>query len=205
MEYVLYVVDTETTGLDPFRNDVVELSILRMSDGEQKTWFLKPTNPENIEPAALRVNGYKLEDLRHETKYGRETYIDPAKVIVEVENWLAEDDVPSQNRVMVGQNVGFDNSMLEQLWTKCGARDTFPFGRRMMDTMMLAFMMDYAENTFAEGYSLFGLLKKYSIKNDKAHTAASDVRATKELFERQIADLRKKIKAGSENTLRGGS
>jgi DNA polymerase III epsilon subunit-like protein len=205
MEYVLYVVDTETTGLDAFRNDVVELSILRIKDNEQKTWFLKPIHPENIEPAALRVNGYKIEDLRHETKYGRETYREATKVIVEVENWLAEDNVPSEMRVMVGQNVGFDNSMLEQLWTKCGARDTFPFGRRMMDTMMLAFMMDYAENTFAEGYSLFSLLKKHGIRNDKAHTAASDVRATKELFEKQITELRKKIKAASEDPLRVGS
>jgi DNA polymerase III epsilon subunit-like protein len=206
MDYVLYVVDTETTGLDPYKNDVVELSILRMSDGAQKTWFIKPINQENIEQAALRINGYKLEDLRHETKYGRETYLDPVKVIVEAENWISEDGVPAENRVVVGQNVGFDFSMLKQLWSKCRATDTFPFGRRMMDTMMLAFMVDYAEQSMAEGYSLFNLLKKYGIKNNKAHTAASDTLATKELFLKQMSELRKKLgvhRETNENTLLG--
>jgi len=193
MDYAIYVCDTETTGLDPYKNDVVELSILRMSDGIQKTWFIRPTNPENIEQAALRINGYKIEDLRHETKHGRETYRNPNEVIIEVENWIAEDCMPAENRVIVGQNVAFDYSMLRQLWVKCGSEDTFPFGRRMMDTMMLEFTVDYANRSLAEGYSLHNLLKKYGIKNEKAHAAAADVRATKELFEKQIANLRQKM------------
>ena len=88
MNYVIYVADVETTGLDSRIHDVIELSLNRLSDNVQKTWCLKPLNIPGIDPGALRVNGHKLEDLKHETKHGRETYLDPRKVIVEIENWM---------------------------------------------------------------------------------------------------------------------
>ena len=190
MEYVIYVADVETTGLDSRLNDVIEMSLHRLTDGQQKTWCLKPINVNNIEAAALRINGHKREDLLHETAYGRSTYKDPNEVIIQVENWLAEDGMPTEKRILVGQNINFDKDMFEQLWTKCNSRDSLPFGRRIMDTMQFAFMMDYARGTFSDSYSLSSLIKKYGIKNDKSHTAEADVKATKELFEAQIAELR---------------
>jgi DNA polymerase III epsilon subunit-like protein len=193
MDYTFYVADCETTGLDSHLHDIIELSLLRMSDGEQKTWWLKPLNPDHVEAAALRINGHKLEDITHKTVEGRNKYQDPNKVIVEIENWITSDGVPNSQRVLVGQNVHFDLTFAEQLWIKCSAKDSFPFGRRTMDTMIFAFMMDYAEKKLSEGYSLSGLIKRYGIKNSAAHTAAADVQATKLLFEAQIAELREKL------------
>lgn len=186
MDYVLYVADCETTGLDSHLYDIIELSFLRLSDGQQKTWCIKPTNPANIEAAALRINGHKLEDLRHETKVGRERYLEPAKTIVEIENWVMEDGVQAEQRILVGQNVAFDQERFEQLWTKCSARDSYPFGRRIMDTMVLEFFMDWCRGSMAEGYSLNNLVKKYGVKNEKAHSAEADVKATREVFEKQV-------------------
>lgn len=192
MNYAIYIADVETTGLDAYDNDVIELSLLRLSDGEQKTWCMKPFNFNNIEAAALKINGHKLEDITHQTKYGKDTYLDPIKVIVDIENWVLNDDVSTNNRVLCGQNIGFDKNMLEQLWKKCNSKDTMPFGRRVLDTMQIAFVIDYIENNMAESYSLSNLIKKYGIKNDKAHSAAADTKATKELFEAQINYLREK-------------
>lgn len=193
MDYELYVVDCETTGLDVYTHDIIELSMLRLRDGSQKTWCLKPFNLNDIETAALRINGHKLEDLKHETKIGRENYLDPNKVIIEIENWITEDGCPAENRVVVGQNVNFDLERFRQLWKKCNSSDTFPFGRRTIDTMIWAFMMDFARGSMSDSYSLSALIKKYGIKNKAAHTAAADVVATKELFEAQLAELRNKL------------
>lgn len=195
MDYVIYIADTETTGLDSRRNDVIEISMFRLTDGIHKTWSLKPTNPDNCDPGALRINGHKLEELRHETKAGRERYLDPNKIIIEVENWIAEDGVPAENRVLVGQNIGFDHDMMKQLWTKCQSQDSFPFGRRMMDTMHLEFFLDWCKGSMAEGYSLNNLVKKYGVKNEKAHTAEADVKATKEVFEKQVEFFKKILNA----------
>jgi hypothetical protein len=189
--YTLYVCDTETTGLDPAKNDVIEVSFYRLSDGVQKTWQIKPTNFNNIETDALRVNGHKKEDITHQTKFGRETYKEASEAIIEIENWLFDDNMPAANRIIVGQNAAFDKEMLQQLWSKCNSKDSFPFGRRVMDTMQIEFFLDWCKNTIAEGYSLNNLVKKYGVKNEKAHTAAADVKATKEVFEKQVEYFKK--------------
>ena len=191
-DYILYVCDTETTGLQ-VTNDVIEVSFYRLSDDAQKTWCLKPINNDTIEAAALKINGHKYEDLVHQTKYGREVYQDPNKVIVEIENWISEDNVSSENRILVGQNVSFDKLMLEQLWNKCNSLGTWPFGRRTMDTMQLQFAIDFCSETMSSSYSLNALVKKYGIRNEKAHTAAADTLATKEVFLKQMAFLKQKL------------
>lgn len=188
-----YVVDTETTGFSFTDNDVIEVSILRLSDNEQKTWCIKPINVNNISSDALRVNGHKLEDLLHQTKLGKDTYLEANKVIVQIENWLMEDNLSTEQRYLVGQNIQFDKNMLEHLWSKCNAHDSFPFGRRMLDTMQFEVFMDLAAETKSDSYSLNSIIKKYGIKNDKAHTAASDVKATKEVFVKQLETLKKLI------------
>lgn len=75
MNFTFYVADIETTGLDSHLHDVIELSLYKLGAEEdiaQKTWCLKPLNPDTIDPVSLKINGHKLEDLLHKTKEGRE-------------------------------------------------------------------------------------------------------------------------------------
>lgn len=191
-KYELYVVDCETTGLDYIKNEPVEISIYKLSDGSQKTWNLKPLNFDDISPDALRVNGLKLEDLQGKTPEGREKYKEPAKVLVEIENWLLEDFSASEDRILTGQNINFDKMMLESLWRKCDSIGTFPFNKKYaIDTMQIEFFLDFCKDEFAEGYSLYALTKKYGIKNEKAHSAAADVKATVAVFNEQVNSFRK--------------
>lgn len=194
MSYELYVLDTETTGLDAIKNDPIEISIYRLSDDTQKTWCLKPINFEEISVDALRVNGHLLEDLKGLTKEGRERYLTPTKVLVEIENWLMEDGFRSEDRLMVGQNIGFDKEMLIQLWKKCNSSGTFPFSKKYsLDTMGIEFFMDYCKDVKAEGYSLRNLVKKYGVTNSKAHSAAADTKATMEVFRKQVEDFQRYV------------
>jgi len=200
MNFSFYVIDIETTGLDSHRHDVIELSIHRLGMGgeeAQKTWCLKPLTPDTMDPVALRINGHKADDLLHRTKEGRERYQEAAQVIIEVENWLAEDGMPAEKRFLIGQNVAFDRERLEQLWVKLNSRDSFPFGRRYMDTMVVELFLDYCKGQFADAYNLGTLVKKYGITNSKAHTAAADTLATKQVFEKQV-EFFKKILLKSE-------
>jgi DNA polymerase III epsilon subunit-like protein len=185
--YSFYSTDTETTGLDAFKHDIIELSLIRLTDDEQKTWFIKPLNFDTIELGALRVNGHKLEDLRGETKYGQDTYLEASKAIVEIENWVCQDGFPAEARFLVGHNAAFDKLMLEQTWRKCQAFDSFPFGRRVIDTMIVELFLDYCQGQFAEGYSLNNLSKKYGIKNADAHSAAADTKCATDVFKKQVA------------------
>jgi len=199
MDYVFYVADTETTGLDPVANDVIELSLYRLNklDNDevvQKTWCFKPLNTEAIDPVALKINGHKLEDLLHKTKEGKERYLDPHNSLIEVENWLAADNMPAEKRLLIGQNIAFDKAHLEHLWKKCESPSTFPFGRRIIDLMVVELFFDFCRGEFAEGYNLNAIAKKYGIKNEKSHTAAADTLATKQAFEKQVEFFRKLLK-----------
>lgn len=202
MSYILYVLDTETTGLDPKIHDVVEISMCRVfldgsKEDEQKTWFLKPLNPSQMEDKALEVNKLKREDLLWQTQEGREKFREPADVIAEIEMWMIEDEVSSFDRVMLGQNVTFDKDMLEALWNKVGQSSTFPFeiknNNRLLDTKQLAILIDICTGTRRKYYSLGSLVKDFGVKKGKAHIASEDVRMTKDLFMAQINPIKEAI------------
>ncbi len=193
MDYIIYVVDIESNGLNYIDSDIIELSLYRMSNDSQKTWCIKPPLKSVTDPNSLRINGHKLEDILHQTKYGKETYQDPGKVLVEIENWIAEDDVTASQRCLAGQNISFDKIFLEQFWSKNNAADSFPFGRKTIDTLSNEFFMDLCKGQMAEGYSLKNLTKKYGIVNSKAHSAAADTLATKEVLLKQIDFFKKAL------------
>jgi DNA polymerase III epsilon subunit-like protein len=183
LNYELYVVDTETTGTDFTKHSPVEISIIRMSTGEQRTWHIKPINMDTIEPAALKVNHLSMDDLKGLTKEGREKYMEPLKALVEIENWVSEDNKPTMNRLIVAHNAQFDMNMMKWLWAKCDSAETYPFSDRYsLDTMVIAFFLDFAKDNIQDGYSLNALTKRFGIKNTKAHSADADTLATKELF-----------------------
>ena len=188
MRYELYVIDTETTGLRVGEHFPVEISLYRLSTDEQKTWHLKPLRTDNIEQDALRITGLKLEDLLGQTKEGRALYQTPAKVLIEIENWVAQDDRPSNERLLVAQNAAFDKGMMEALWEKCESSGTYPFNTRYsLDTMNLQLALDLARGEEGEGYNLAKLAKRHSVKNEKAHSAAADCRCCAEVFRKQIS------------------
>lgn len=191
-KFVIYFADTETTGLTN-DHEIIELSLLRLSDNVQRTWCIKPTKYDIIESEALRINGHKLIDLKHQTKFGQETYLPANKIIADIENWMLEDGMSSEDRVLVGQNIKFDLDKLQLLWAREGFKDTFPFGSRplVQDTRDLALTLDLLQNTRSQFYNLNSLIKQYNIKNAKAHTAAADTLTTKELFLAQLNNLLK--------------
>lgn len=185
--FEFYVLDTETTGFDiTGDHSPIEISIIRYSTNVQKTWLVKPINTETIDAKALKVNGHKLEDITHKTSYGKENYLEASKVIVDIENWIAEDLLSSEDRILVGQNIAFDKYALMHMWKVCNCTDSFPFGRKSLDTMQLELILDLSKGKYEESYSLNSLIKRYNVKNEKAHTAASDTLATKNLFEQQL-------------------
>jgi len=193
--FEIYFADTETTGLLD-SNEIIELSLYRWSDNAQRTWCLKPKRHDNISTDALRVNGHRLEDITHKTKFGQETYLEPSRVVAEVEVWMLSDGLSSDDRVLCGQNVKFDLGMLERLWKQENCHDTFPFGPRpfLLDTREIALFLDLAHGERSQYYNLASLIKKYGIKNSKAHTAESDTLATKELFVAQLKVVQDLIK-----------
>ena len=191
----LYVLDTETTGLDSSLHDVIELSIYRLNDDEQRTWLIKSVNHNTITPEALKVNNHKLEDITHKTEFGRTTYLDPKVVLPEIERWMLSDLFPSEDRILIAQNALFDLSFLQELWKRNNAEDNFPFGRKpfVLDTRQIEILFDLVNNTRQDYYSLSSLVEKYGVKKEKAHRAADDTRMCKDVFIKQLERFKNTI------------
>lgn len=65
----IVVLDLETTGLDPFKAEILELGVVRLTkDLKFKKAISYRTNPTHIEtadPVALKVNGYNAKEWEH--------------------------------------------------------------------------------------------------------------------------------------------
>jgi DNA polymerase III alpha subunit (gram-positive type) len=197
--YVIYVNDTETTGLMASEkkgleilDDVIEISMLRLQEKngkyekDQKTWYLKPLNPAVISDEALRVNKHKKEDILWLTEYGRQTYREPKDVLPEIELWMMEDEVSIKDRIFVGQNPNFDINALEALWEKMNCKNSFPFdlnkGDRVLDTKQIALLVDLCCQTRRDFYNLGSLVKAFGITKRTAHRAEGDTQMTADLL-----------------------
>jgi DNA polymerase III epsilon subunit-like protein len=184
----LYVCDTETTGIGD-EHSIIEITLCRLSTNELKTWCIKPFDTDNIQAEALRINGHKLENLKHQTKYGQETYLEPSKVIVDIENWLMYDFHTSEERVLVAHNANFDKQFIVNLWDRCNSTDTFPFNKKLIiDTMQIQLFLEVIGKVpESEYYNLMSLVEKYSVKKEKSHSSDGDVKMCRDVFLKQAA------------------
>lgn len=91
-------IDTETTGLDPAKAEIIELAIV---DSQRNILFnsrIKPSRIEDAEPKALEVNGYTPEDWG-----GTKPFSEHAEEILALLKW----------KIIGGHNPSFDLSMLK--------------------------------------------------------------------------------------------
>lgn len=185
---ILYFCDTETTNLDPKIGDIIEVSLIRSTDLQQKTWHIKPTNPDGISDKALEVNGINKDDLLWKTAAGKEKYALLNSVLPQIENWVAEDGKKTFDRVLVGHNVKFDEAFLQESWKKDDCFDSYPFSAygNLIDTKSLALMIDWITGTTNFKYNLESCIKRAGITAQKFHGAAADIDMTKQLFMKYV-------------------
>lgn len=176
----LAFIDLETTGLDPEKHEIIEIGIIiarqKERDGrgplvEKVEEFEVKIKPEHIETAdaeALRICGYNEADWLF------------AVDLKQAMEKLAE---KTKDAIMVGHNVAFDWVFLEKAFEKTDIEPQLHYHK--IDTISLALGKLY-DNKDAQKFSLRALCELLGIKNEKAHTALSDIRATFELYKKLL-------------------
>ncbi len=172
----LVFVDTETTGLDPRRHELIEIGLVRVKQdwsGATPTftvideWSTK-VHPENIQiadPASLRINGYSATGWEHSPK---------------IKDALGEFIKRAEGAIMVAHNVAFDAGFIDTYLAVHSMPNTLHYHR--LDTVSMAYAK--LHNTDVTRYSLAELCKHFGIENAHAHSALSDARACFELFKK---------------------
>ncbi|KKL82935.1 hypothetical protein LCGC14_1979800 [marine sediment metagenome] len=118
---IVYSIDIETTGLDPERNQVLEIGVARgeiYDDSPLDTWHCYVDHDELcINPFALNMNRDLLKEIYQlkQTDPGR--LIPPSRIFPFFQKWLNEMGLAKRAKLIAcGRNFnGFDRQFLKRL------------------------------------------------------------------------------------------
>jgi DNA polymerase-3 subunit epsilon len=173
--------DTETTGTDPKKNGIIQLSGMIVVGGVEKDEFDFRCNVhpnDEIEQGALDVNGKTREEIA--------SFDDPKTVYSMVAALFDKyiDRYDKQDKFFAaGQNVGFDVEFTNEFFKKNGNNPYFfsYVHSSKFDTLNLAMQVELklGKRVFFPNYKLESLCKCMGVKLDDAHDALADIRATR--------------------------
>lgn len=178
MKKAIYL-DTETTGLNSWKNDIIQIAFLIEIDGIIKEEYeskVAPFNFENVDEEALKINGYTVADLK--------TFPRPQDIYKEITDLMGKycNKFDKGDKFSpAGYNVRFDVDFIKNFFKKNG--DNYYgswFNWKLIDPMYTLYEMDYSEDIGLRDYKLSTVCEHFKI-NIKAHDALSDIRATREL------------------------
>lgn len=176
----IFYFDTETTGFDPAKNDIIQIAGIAEVDGKEMSEFnftCQPFDFEAVEQSALDVNGITVAQLKEFPK-PRQVYNQLIGVLSKYIDRYDWDD----KFVMAGQNVNFDAGFLKQFFIKNG--DSYFgswFNYRHVDLLAFTQILRYAGVLEIENAKLETLAEKFKVEL-KAHDALEDIRATKKIL-----------------------
>lgn len=179
MQKVLWL-DTETTGLDPTRNSIIQIAgIVEVDDVAIDSFsiFMQPFPGTEIDVEALAVSGTTMDKL--ETYKSFELGMDRFKCKLEENiNKFSKTD----KFIIAGYNVGFDVGFLRQAFLRMD--DKF-FGSWFFSCnldVMTYVAEDVKRGTRYESHSLGSVCAVNGVCLDNAHDALADIAATRELY-----------------------
>jgi DNA polymerase III epsilon subunit-like protein len=171
--------DTETTGIEPIDSGAFEIALLvyRGADKlDEKLFNLNPLDDEvKFHEEAFKVNGISEEMIR--------SYPPAEKVLPEITDFLGKYK-PEEGLVFAGYNCKFDYGHLSALFFRHGIIMEDYFNRELIDVHTLvqkAAAMGLLPKT--KNQRLETMTKALGIVHEGAHTALSDIKATRRLYE----------------------
>lgn len=197
-----YVLDTETTGLK--NAYIVQLSAQKYQIRQRvphliqkKTWYIRP--PFLMNPEVIAIHGITNEFLADKPT--------EEEVIDEIETWLGP------HPLLVGQNIGFDIGMMEDMYRRCGrtfqVRWKFDTLEMMRDLISPEEMYAFLQDRFAGDeealrghaahlYQLQNAVMLYGLDQGLTfHNADGDVEATARLLRVFYSEYRKRTSSGT--------
>lgn len=170
----LAFVDLETTGLDPSRHEIIEIGIViaaQKTDESGRRYLesvsehniqLKPEHIETADPKGLEVCKYHSRDWSAAV---------PQKI------GLSQALEILDGTVFIAQNVGFDWAFIQKSGTEHGVDFDAHVHYHKLDLASMVFGKLYHEQKLFK-YSLREMTEYFGVKNQNAHTALADARAT---------------------------
>lgn len=171
---LLSVLDTETTGLNPSRHEIIQLGLIEyqiddsglLAPIREHEYKLKPLHIETADPEALKINGY------HTRRWLDADEFDNIVPML--------DRIWSTNELLLGQNLIFDLRFISKEYARLGLpQPKFP---KYIDTKHMGSCL--VNEGILKSSSMDNMCKHFDIKyKGRAHTALTDCQRTVTLWE----------------------
>jgi DNA polymerase-3 subunit epsilon len=162
------VIDIETTGFSPSKNDIIEISAIRVTRNEEAETFTTLCRPrEGIPKFIEKMTGITNEMVSDAPEIG--------DVIGDFVSFIG-------NSIVVGHNVNFDINFIYDNYDKAYGK---PFDNDFIDTLPLA------RKLFPEmGHHRLGdMAKRFRINCGRAHRSLDDCRTTHLCYQKMKTHL----------------
>lgn len=184
--------DVETTGLQPWKHDIVQLACMVEIDNvvkEEHSWFIRPFDEAAMDPKALAVNNLTPEQV---AKFPEPTTVFNQDLIPLLSRHVDKFD-KNDKLCPAGFNVDFDIDFLQQFFKKNGDKWYGSwFNYDAIDPLQhLRFMQPVNEKVQEmPNKKLITACQMYGVPlGDDAHEAMADIRATRTLTQKMWGDL----------------
>jgi len=178
---ILYF-DVETTGLDPSKDFITQLSGIVEVDGEiveDFNLFLKPPKGTPVSKEALKVTGKTIDDLRSypEAEVGFKLFNELLARYVTENTWKAK-------FYPAAYNGYFDLQFVDQMFKRqFGSESWSKFQNwQLIDPLPVVRLLSMNKQLGIYGHKLVDVCRHFGISID-AHDALSDIRATRDLVQ----------------------
>lgn len=192
---LMCVIDTETTGLDPRKHDIIQICVMPIDTNFRPlkklygknilpfAIWMKPRFPENVQKQALSVNGIDLDWLMANG-------IDHYRAQTMFDQWFDLLELGYNKKITpLGHNYQFDKGFITE-WLGPTAYDN-AFHCHYRDSMVTALAMNDAafhrkEPVPFSKVALSYLANKLSVPADRGHDAVQDCLVTTEVYRKMI-------------------
>lgn len=180
----LCFIDTETTGLFPWKHGIIQIAFIIVIDGvvkEKVDLMVNPFPQDAIEDGALKANGRDRDTLFNN--------LPPAEAFTKLESTLAKyvkKTDTSDKFFFCAYNAKFDEEFMRQ-WFKKNGSNYFGswFFSPTIDVMVLAGLSLLEERPKMENFKLGTVLQHLGIKpTGNLHDGMVDIEATYQLFKK---------------------
>lgn len=179
----LVVIDVETSGVNPFRHEVLAVGLVPVD--------------ADLQPTEVYVRAKQIEwstyARKHFDRYSSEWQakaLDPSDACHAIERYLAK-TFARRVAIPIGHNVGFDLAFLRRLAFLGGREELAGLSHRAIDTHTLLYVLFLAGKVPLAATTSDGAFRHFGIEiEDRSrHTALGDAKATRSLVLRALEEL----------------
>lgn len=162
------VVDTETTGLDPQKDRIIEIAAIRVRAGKEVARFETLVKPgRKLSKKIVELTGITDADLKDAPKQ--------QEALQKFQEFLRDD-------IIVAHNAHFDVNFLYDSFQRC---ELAPLKNNFVDTLRLAKCI----RPDLDNYKLSTLAEDYKIPQPTAHRALADCETTMAVLQKLSEEI----------------